>query len=196
MPRIGFLVSALLPIFCASLGGQEITVRTGTQIPVELRTKIDTHSVKPGAKIEFHTTEAVLIGHNIVVPERATVIGRVEQVSEGQGKSSNSVLRISINRLKWKHAEAPLNAVIISIEQTPAQQILQSRGRRFRDPPTFLKNVHIRAHLSRNASTEFYSKRPRFVVSKGLYFLLRQVDPDHDPNMAGTDHVLDVGPQN
>lgn len=194
MPRIGFLVSALLLIFCASPRAQEITVRAGTQIPVELRTKIDTHSVKPGAKIEFHTTEAVLIGHNTVVPESATVLGRVEQVGDGDDTSEKSVLRISINRLKWKHAEAPLNAVIISIERTPAQEILQSR-RCFRDPPTFLNHVHIRAHLSRNASTEFYSSRPSFIVSKGLNFLLRQVDPDHDPAMAGKDHMLDVGPQ-
>lgn len=195
MPRF-VLVSALLLVFCDSLRAQEITVRTGTQIPVELRTRIDTHSVKPGAKIEFHTTEAVLIGHNTVVPESATVLGRVEQVGKGDETSEKSVLRISINRLKWKHAEAPLNAVIISIEQTPAQEILQSRGRRFRDPPTFLNHVHIRAHLSRKASTEFYSNRPSFIVSKGLYFLLRQVDPDHDPEMAGKDHLLDVGPQN
>jgi hypothetical protein len=195
MPRIG-LISVLLLIFPGSPRAQEISVRTGTQIPVELRTKIDTHSVKPGSKIEFHTTEAVLIGHNTVVPENASVLGRVEQVNDGDGKAPKSMLRISINRLKWKHTEAPLNAVIISIEQTPAQEILQARGRRFRDPPTFLKDVHIRAHMSRNASTEFYSDRGNFIVSKGLYFLLRQVDPDHDPKMAGKDHVLDVGPQN
>lgn len=196
MPRSGFLLSALLLTSCASLCAQEVSVRPGTQIPVELRTKIDTHSIKPGAKIEFHTTEAILIGHNVVVPENALVIGRVEQVSDSDGESPNSVLRISINRLKWKHGEAALNAAIVSIEQTPAQAILQGRGRRFRDPPTFLKDVHIRAHLSRNASTEFYSKRLHFIVGKGLYFLLRQVDPDNDPAMAGKDHMLDVGPQN
>lgn len=196
MSRIGFLISAVLLVYPGSLCAQEMSVRAGTQIPVELRTRIDTHSIQPGAKIEFHTTEAVLIGHNIVVPENATVIGRTEQVSNVGGKVPNSVLRVSINRLKWKHAEAPLNAVIISIEQTPAQAILEARGHRFRDPPTFLKDVHIRAYMSRNASTEFYSNRPGFVVSKGLYFLLRQVDPDHDPMMAGKDHLLEVGPQN
>ena len=195
MLRIGFLLSALLLVFPASVRAQEISVRPGTQIPVELRTRVDTHSIKPGARIEFHTTEAVLIGHNIVVPGNATVTGRVEQVRNGDAKSPNSILRISINRMKWKHAEAALNAVIISIEQTPAQEILQTRGRGFRDPPTFLKDVHIRSHMSRNSSTEFYSDRASFILSKGLNFLIRQVDPDHDPTMAGQDHILDVGPQ-
>lgn len=196
MLRIRTLVPVLLAIFAAFSSAQETSVHPGTEIPVELRTKIDTHGVKVGAKIEFHTTEAVLIGHNIVVPESATITGRVDQVIDGTVASPNSLLRISINHLKWKHGEAPLNAIIISVERTPAQDMMMARGHRsFRDPPTFLKDVHIRAHLSRNASTEFYSDHSNFTVNKGLFFLLRQVDPDHDPTMAGQDHILDVGPE-
>ena len=196
MLRIRILLPVLLAISAAFLSAQKTSVHPGTEIPVELRTKINTLGAKVGAKIEFRTTEAVLIGHNIVVPENATVVGRVEQVGEADGKSPNPVVRIGINHLKWKHGEAPLNAVIISVEQTPAQEMLLARGRHFRNPPTFLKNVHIRAHLAREASTEFYSDQSNFTVNKGLYFLLRQVDPDHDPTMAGKDHILDVGPEN
>jgi len=196
MLRIPVLLPVFLAIFAVNLSAQGISVHPGTEIPVELRTKLDTQSMKVGAKIEFHTTEAVLIGHNIVVPENATITGHIEQVIDGGRASSKSVLRIIINALKWKHGEAPLNAVISSVERNPAQEMLQARGRRFRNPPTFLKDIHIRAHLSRNAVTEFYSDRPSLTVSKGLFFLLRQVDPDHDPAMSGKDHILDVGPEN
>lgn len=196
MLRISILLPALLAIFAANLPAQEISVHPGTQIPVELRTKLKTESARVGAKIEFHTTEAVLIGHNIVVPENAVVTGRVESVVDGAADSPNSRLRISIDALKWKHGEASLNAVIISVERSPAQEVMILRGRRsFRDPPTFLKNVHIRAHLSRKAVTVFYSDRPSFTVPKGLNFLLRQVDPDHEPKMAGKDNILQVGPK-
>jgi hypothetical protein len=190
------LLPALLVISAAVISAQETSVRSDTEIPVELRTKIDTQSAKVGAKIEFHTTEAVLIGHNIVVPENATIIGRVEQAIDAVANSSKSVLRISITHLKWKNGEASLNAVIISVERTPAQEILMARGHHsFRDPPTFLKDIHIRAHLSRSAITEFYSDHPSFTVNKGLFFLLRQVDPDHDSTMTGSDNILDVGPE-
>lgn len=196
MLRIRNLMPILLSILAALCSAQQTSVRPGTQIPVELRTKVDTQSAKVGSKIEFHTTEAVLIGHNLVVPENATIIGRVEQVTNSIPNSSTSVLRISINSLKWKHGEAPLNAVIISVERTPAQDILMARDHRsFRDPPAFLKDIHIRAHLLRNAVTEFYSDRPSFTINKGLYFLLRQVDPEHGSDMAGGDNILDVGPE-
>ncbi len=197
MLSIGGLFSVMLVILAAPLSAQETSVRPGTEIPVELRSRIDTHSAKVGTKIEFRTTEAILIGHNVVVPENATVIGRVDHVIDSAAASPNSVLRITINILKWKHGEAQLNAVIFSVERTPAQDMLLGRGRHsFRNPPTFLNDIHIRAHLSRNANTEFYSDRPSFTVNKGLYFLLRQVDPDHEPAMAGSDHILDVGPEN
>src|SRR5512146_1505737 len=146
MLRIRSLSPITLAIFAAVLSAQEISVHPGTEIPVELRTKIDSHSTRAGAKVEFHTTEAVLIGHNIVVPQNATIIGHVAQVLDGESTSPNSRLRITINTLKWKRGEAPLNAVIISVEQTPAQSMLLARGHRFRDPPSFLKGIHIRAH--------------------------------------------------
>lgn len=195
MLRIRSLSPIMLAIFAAVLSAQETSVHPGTEIPVELRTKIDSHSVTRGAKVEFHTTEAVLIGHNIVVPQNATVIGHVAQVLHGERASLNSRLRITINTLKWKHGEAPLNAVIIGVEQTPAQSMLLARGHRFHDPPSFLKDIRIRAYLSREASTEFYSKRQSFIVGKGLCFVLRQVDPDHEPKMAGSDNIVDVGPE-
>lgn len=195
MLRIRSLSPITLAIFAALLSAQEISVHTDTEIPVELHTKLDSHSARAGAKIEFHSTEAVLIGHNIVVPQNATILGHVVKVLDGESTSPNSLVRITINSLKWKHGEAPLNAVIISVEQTPAQSMLLARGHRFRDSPSFLKDVHIRAHLAREASTEFYSKRQSFIVGKGLCFVLRQVDPDHEPKMAGSDNILDIGPE-
>ncbi|MDT8068024.1 MAG: hypothetical protein ROO76_07630 [Terriglobia bacterium] len=195
MARIAILLSAFVAASAVSLSAQEISVRAGTQIPVELQTKIKTDSAKPGERVEFKTREAVLIGHDIVVPRDSKITGRIEQVLNRGTGSPNSKVRISIGHLEWKKNEASLNAVIISIEPTPAQQMLGLGRHRFGDPPTFLRHVHIRAYLLRNASTEFYSDRPDFTINKGLYFLLRQVDPENPTRMMGKDHTLDVGPR-
>lgn len=195
MLRIRTLLPVLLSIFAATLSAQEISVRSGTQIPVELRTTIKAESSKVGDAIEFRTTEAVLIGNNIVVPEGAKITGRIEQVTRS-ANPPNSVVHVSITALQWKKGEAPLNAVIISVEPTPAQQMLNlGRHHRFRDPPTFLNHIHIRAHLLRHAVTEFYSDQPNFSLHSGLYFLLRQINSDRDPALVDKDHILNVGPQ-
>ena len=52
MLRISILLPALLAIFAANLPAQEISVHPGTQIPVELRTKLKTESARVGAKGE------------------------------------------------------------------------------------------------------------------------------------------------
>ena len=193
--RIETLLPVLLAILTATPTAQEISVRSGLQIPVELRTTVKAESAKVGDAVEFRSTEAVLIGHNIVVPQGAKITGGIEQVTRS-AKPPNSVILISIISLKWKNGEAPLNAVIISVEPTPAQQMLnENRRHRFRDPPTFLAHVHIRAHLLRHAVTEFYSDQPNFTLHSGLYFLLRQINSDSDPATVDKAHILNVGPQ-
>ncbi len=179
-----------------SLVAQQASVRTDTQIPVELGTTIKTQSAKVGDRIKFRTTEAVLIGNNIVVPQDATITGRIEKVLSDAEDSPHSVVRISIDHLQWKNGQAPLNAVVFGIEPTAAEEILRMpRRRSLRELPNFLKDIRIRAHLGRSADTEFYSNQSNFTLQSGLYFLLRQIDPDHDPAMMGKDHTINVGPQ-
>jgi hypothetical protein len=196
MLRVAILLPAMLAASAGFLSAQDISVSPGTEIPVELRTRIETGSAKPGQPVEFETTEAILIGHDIVVPRGAKVIGHIEQVFSRGIESPDSAVRLSIDRLKWKQSEASLNAVVISVEPTAAQVMLSSARDHFRNPPTFLHHIHIRAHLLSNASTEFYSDLSHFTVSKGLNFLLRQVDPENPASMVSKDHSLNIGPEN
>jgi hypothetical protein len=163
---------------------------------VELRTTIKSDRAKVGDNVEFQTREAVLIGNNIVVPERAKILGRIERVRSDDPAAPRSLVGISIHTLTWKNGEAPLNAVVFSVEATPAEDMVVRRRRHpFFRPPNFLQGIKIRAHLKRDARTDFYSDEDNFTLHSGLLFLLRQIDPEHLPGMAGKDSIFDVGPK-
>jgi hypothetical protein len=187
------LLAILTPLLVVA---QQPIVRRDTQFPVELRTSLKTSSAKAGNSIEFHTTEAVLIGNNIVVPGNAKIFGHIEQVISDAPDSPRSSVRLRIDILKWKNNEAKLNAVVSSVEPSPVQDMVTRRRRnRIIEAPNFLKNIRIRAHLRRQAYTDFFSDEKNFNLRSGITLMLRQIDPDHDPAMMGTEPILDVGPQ-
>ena len=198
MPRNAYIAAIL---FCSAIVcfAQEITVRRDTQFPVELHTTVKSDDAKPGTKLEFRTTEAVLIGNNIVVPSNSKVLGTIELVRSDATTGPRHLLRIQIDTLKWKKSQASLNAVIASVEPTAAQKMLTARRHRFPWPPAlpqpFLKGVHIRAHYLRDAYTDFFSDDNRISLRSGMVFVLRHVDPDHIPAMAGDRSSLDVNPE-
>lgn len=191
------LIPFLLAVLATSVVAQDPTVRRDTQFPVELRTTIKSDKAKVGDKVEFQTREAVLIGNNIVVPERAKILGRIEQIRSGATESPRSLVDISIHTLKWKNGEAALNAVVFSVEATPAENMVMRRRRHpFFKPPNFLQGIRIRAHLKRDARTDFFSESANFTLHSGLLFLLRQIDPEHVPGMMGHENILDIGTEN
>ncbi|HEX6880218.1 MAG TPA: hypothetical protein VF135_07630 [Terriglobales bacterium] len=198
MPRFAYIAAIL---FCCAIVccAQEIKVRRDTQFPVELHTTVRSDKAKPGTKVEFRTTEAVLIGNNIVVPSNSKVLGSVEQVRSGAPTGPRYLLSIHIETLKWKDHEVYLNAVVASVEPTPAQKMLTARRHRFPwpdvEPQPFLKGVHIRAHYVRDAYTDFFSNDNNINLRSGIVFILRHVDPDHIPAMAGHRSALDVNPE-
>ncbi len=188
-----FVVLLAIP---STLAAQQVTVRRDTQFPVELRTSVKTDSAKVGNTVEFRTTEAVLIGNNIVVPRDARIVGHIEQVRSGAAGSPRSLFRLRIDTLKWKNSDAALNGIVSAVEPAPAEEIVMHRRRRpFFEPPDFLKGIHIRAHVRRYAFTEFFSDQKNFVLRSGIMLVLRQIDPDHEPAMAGQEPIVDVGPQ-
>lgn len=189
-------LSILTVLACTALSAQEAVVRRDTQFPVELNDTIKTKSAKVGDRVRFRLNEAVLIGNNVVVPEGAKIFGTIVAVQHDASDEPRSAVRIRINNLEWKKGTARLNAVVQSVEPTPAQLMIIPRRRHAPlRPPSFMQDIKIKAHVRRNAYTDFYSKDKNFVLHSGVVFLLRHIDPDHDPAMMGADPIIDVPPR-
>lgn len=176
MPRWKTVVASavLLVPFFAFAG--EPTVRRETQFPVEVRHTISASSAKIGDTVEFRTDEPVLIGNNIVVPEKATILGTVVDVRRHTG-SFPSVLRIRFDRLRWKSGEAKLNAMVLSVRRLYAE----AGDWRFHYAPTFIEGIRVISHQQRDAYTEFICDKKDVTLRSGVAFMLRQIDPDSYP---------------
>ena len=182
--------------FATALCAQEAIVRRDTQFPVELDTTVKSRSAKVGDKVKFRLNEAVLIGNNVVVPDGAKITGTIEAVENDASSEPHSSFRIRIGTLEWKKGSARLNAIVQSVEPSPAQEMIMMRRRRSPlRPPSFMLNLHIRAHVRRDAYTEFYSNDKDFVLRSGVVFVLRHIDPAHEPAMMGNDSTIDITPQ-
>jgi hypothetical protein len=48
--------------------------------------------------------------------------------------------------------------------------------------------------MRKDAYTDFQSEEKDFVLRSGITFLLRQLDPDRDPEMMSNEPLLDVSP--
>jgi hypothetical protein len=181
---------------CTALSAQEAVVRRDTQLPVELRNTIKSKSAKVGDKVKFRLSEAVLIGNNIVVPEGAKVTGTIDAIQSESAGEPHSLVRVRIHSLEWKKGTARLNAVVQSVEPTPAQlMVLPHRRHSPLRPPSFMIDIHIKAHIRRDAYTEFYSNEKNFVLHSGIVLLLRHIDPDHEPARLGGDSIIDIRPR-
>jgi hypothetical protein len=181
-------------IVCSSFGwAQQPTVNRDTQIPVQLLTAIVTTKVSPGEELEFQTTAGVLIGNGIVVPRGARVLGHVEQVRSGSA-AKNAALRISIDRLDWHRWSAPLNAVVVSVEPSDAEDnpIWRHLHRAVVGRRTMLEHIAVRSHLSRQAFVDFESDRGDFTVRQGVRLVLWQIDAERDPVKYARNPILEV----
>jgi hypothetical protein len=195
MPRLGVLL-VISVLACTAVSAQEAVVRRDTQFPVELKDTIKSKSAKVGDKIKFRLSEPVLIGNNIVVPEGAKITGTVDAVQNDGPEEPRSTIRIRIHGLEWKKGSARLNAVVMSVEPTPAQLMIIPH-RRHAPPrlPSFTLNIQIKAHVRRDAYTDFLSKDKNFVLHSGIVFMIRHIDPDREPAMVGADPIFDISPR-
>lgn len=192
MSARGVVISSLLIVISTMAVAQQAMVRHDTQFPVELRTETALSAAKPGTSLEFVTTEAVLIGHGIVVPKGAKVLGRVEEVQVGAADKLSS-LRISFYALDWEHGSAPLNAVVMEVEpsDSEANPVWRHLRRAARGRPTMLEHVAVRSHVGREAYVDFESNG-NFVLRHGVRFVLWQIDPEREPMMFARNPVLEV----
>lgn len=186
------LVSGLVFAFSVLAGAEQPTVRRDTQIPVELVTETSSVTAKPGQALHFVTTEAVLIGNNVVIPRGATVLGRLESVQSGLA-ASPSVLRVSIGGIEWDRGSAVLNAVVLGVESsdTETNPVWRHFHRAVAGRPTMLNDIAIRSHVGRNASVEFESNHD-FILRRGVRLLLWHIDPEHEPVMFARNPILEV----
>lgn len=130
-----------------------VLVRRDTEIPVEIRTRIKSGSAKVGDPIEFRTTEAVLIGNNVVVPENSSVLGTIVEVQHGG--EPRAMVRIRIHTLRWKSGESMLNAIVASVRHGHID--VPDWG--FGPQPTFMEGIRIVSYQQHEACTDF--RRPR-----------------------------------
>jgi hypothetical protein len=194
MPRLGVLL-IISVLACTALSAQEAVVRRDTQFPVELKDTLKSKSAKVGDKIKFRLNEAVLIGNNIVVPEGAKITGTIDAVRNDAAEEPRSAIRIRIHGLEWKKGTARLNAVVMSVEPTPAQlMIIPHRRHPPLRSPSFTQNIQIKAHVRRDAYTDFISKDKDLVLHSGIVFMIRHIDPDREPAMIGADPIFDMSP--
>jgi hypothetical protein len=171
----------------------QVTVKRDTQLLVQLRTAMATATAKPGAALEFQTTAGVLIGSGIVVPRGSRVFGKVEEVRSGSS-AAGAVLRVSLDRLEWDGGSTALNAVVIGVEPSDAEDnpVWRHLHRAVIGRRTMLEHIAVRSHVGRKAFVEFASNRDNFTLHRGVRLALWQVDPETDPVIFVKNPVLEV----
>jgi hypothetical protein len=183
-----------LLLLCSAFSvAEQPMVRRDTQFPVQLRSETATATAKPGAALEFLTTESVLIGNGVVVPRGAQIFGRVEEVRSGS-LAAGGRLRVSIDTLQWNRWSAPLNAVVVGVEPSDADDnpVWRHLHRAVRGRRTMLEHIGVRSHVGRKAFVDFESDRGNFTLRRGVRLVLWQVDPERDPVMFAKNPVLEV----
>ena len=184
---------AILLTVASGLAASEMPgLRPNTEIPVELRTKLIADTAATGDSIVFRPTGGVLIGHNVVIPRGAEILATVDAVRRDRN-DSRLTLVIRFHQVSWEENSVPLNAVVASVESVNQKQSLIIRHiHNLFSQKTMLEGVDVYAHVRRNAFTEFASTTPNFELRPGIRLVLRQIDPDKEPEMMVKDLVLDV----
>ncbi|HVO63666.1 MAG TPA: hypothetical protein VMT53_22275 [Terriglobales bacterium] len=188
------VVGLCLLSLCATSGlAEQPTVRRDTQLPVLLRQDTRTATAKPGSSLQFVTTAGVLIGNGIVVPRGARVLGRVEEVRSGSA-SAGAVLRISLHRLEWDGGSTALNAVVVGVEPSDADDnfLWRHLHRAVRGRPTMLEHISVRSHILPEPFVDFESDRGNFTLRRGVRLVLLHIDPERDPIMSARSSVFEV----
>jgi hypothetical protein len=82
-------------------------------IPVQLSKTIDTNKCKVGDVIEMKTLEPVLMGNNLVMPEKAKLLGRIVGAASRANEKPSWVLLV-VERADWKEHSIALHAFVSS----------------------------------------------------------------------------------
>ncbi|HVN20750.1 MAG TPA: hypothetical protein VMU05_18325 [Dongiaceae bacterium] len=158
-----------------------------------LRTAIGTATATLGATLQFQTTEGVLIGNGIVIPRGARVLGTVEEV-QSASSLARAVLRVSLHRLEWDGGSTALNAIVIGVEPSDADDnpFWRHLHRAIRGRPTMLEHISVRSHITPAPFVDFESARGDFILRSGVRLVLLQIDPERAPSMFAKSPILEV----
>ena len=172
---------------------EQPTVKHDTQFPVQVRSELATATATRGTAVDFEPTQSVLSGDGVVVPRGARVLGHVEEVRSGSS-AAGAVLRISIDHLQWDRWSAALNAVVVGVEPSDADDnpVWRHLHRAVMGRRTMLEHIAVRSHVGRKAFVDFESNRGDFTLRRGVRLALLQVDPESDPMMFTRNPVLEV----
>lgn len=180
MFRLSLITISAVLLSASSLSAfdEPANVRRDTEFPVEVAHTVKAKSAKVGDTVEFRTAEAVLIGNDIVVPRSATILATITEVQRRSPDSRRSLIRIRIHTLRWKHGEAPLNAIVASVRSPQSR----SADWLFRNIPTFLEGIRVISYQRHRAFTEFLSDKKEVTLRSGVTLMLRQIDPTAYPD--------------
>lgn len=191
--RFTRLFAAMLVLaFAMDLRADLLSVRRDTQFPVELQTGIHTGTAQQGDRVLLRTTQGVLIGNNIVVPQGAEVFGTIDKLDrDPECRCSSLVLRFG--EIQWSGGYVKINAVVSAVESTNQRQSLIIRHiQNLFSQKTNLEHIDVYAHIRRDAFTEFSSDRLEFEIRPGIRLVLRHLDPNKDPQTMVNNLVLNV----
>jgi hypothetical protein len=177
--KLAFTFSLTLPLLLPGIAAaqQFFTVQPETRFPVELRKTIRASRARPGDVIEFRTLEPVLIGHGVVAPRDAALVGRIVFARLDNAAAPRSMIRIRVEGLRWKSGQARINAIVGGMFYARSAYIYSVPGGA---KPTFMEGISITPHLTREASTDFYSDLKEVVLRKGILLQLRHIVTDDE----------------
>lgn len=85
-------------------------------IPVTLTKGLKVEKLHVGDEVRFRLEGPVLVGHGLVMPDGATLVGRVRLSKPLLGRSP-SLLSVIVHEARWKKNTLPLHAVISGLGQ-------------------------------------------------------------------------------
>jgi hypothetical protein len=82
-------------------------------IPAQLSKSLDTNKCKVGDVIEMKTLEPVLLGNNLVMPEKTKLLGTIVGAASRQDEKPSWILLV-VERADWKEHSVALHAFVSS----------------------------------------------------------------------------------
>jgi len=90
-----------------------VPIPENLNIPARLSKTIDTNKCKPGDVVEMKTLEPVLIANGLVMPENATLHGKIVGAASRQNDKPSWLLLV-VQQADWKEHSIPLHAFVVA----------------------------------------------------------------------------------
>lgn len=94
---------------------RDVTVPAGTTLPIRITQTLDSATTQQGDSFSGTVATPVIIDGLVVIPQGATVSGRVDAVQEAAHFRGNSLLTIELTRLRHRGESLPLSTEPYSV---------------------------------------------------------------------------------